>query len=107
MADEPKSLATLLAEAFAAERTEHVILGRKVYTTPVSFAEQTQINAKHPDSATDRMIETVVLKCVDENGEPVFGVDDKPLLKRKVKVSVLNRLMLAIVGDDVETAQKK
>lgn len=102
-----KSLIELLAENFDAERTEHSILGRRVFTSPISFAEQAQINARNPESSTDRMIDTIVMKCVDEKGDPVFGVQDKPILKRKVKVALLNRLMLAIVGDDVETQAKK
>lgn len=108
-----KSLIERLREDYDSRRVEHDVLGLKIFTSPMSLLEQSAVNAKHPDDKDnpqanlDRMVETLVQKCTDAEGRPVFTADDKPVLKAKVSVAVLNRLMLAIVGESSEAQEKK
>lgn len=101
-----KRLIDLLVEDFDSSRTKHTLFGRDVYTTSVSVEENTAISAKHPEDATGRLVETLVQKCTDVDGNPVFTVEDKPLLRRKAKLGVVTKLLTAIHGETVEAQAK-
>lgn len=104
MSDKP--LIDLLEEDFAARRTEVEVLGRKVWVAPLTVGEQMRINALHPDDNALRMAEIIVSKCVDAEGKPVFGKEDKQRLKRAVAGDRLGPIVAAITGPPAETQAK-
>lgn len=93
-----KKLIDLLKEDLQARKVVVDVLGVAVFVTPLTVGEQTLITAKHPDDAALQMAEMLVLKCRDENGEPVFAKEDKTALKRAVAGDRLGPVIAAING---------
>jgi hypothetical protein len=101
-----KKLIDLLKEDLQARKTRVDVLGMAVYVTPLTLGEQMQINAKHPDDGALRFAEMLVVKCRDENGEPVFAKDDKTALKRAIAADHLEAVIKAITGPAVSVQAK-
>lgn len=100
------SLMDKLKADYEARRTKVTVLGEEVYVTPLTAGEQVRINALHPDDGALRMAETLVSKCRDADGKPVFTKDDKQDLKRAVAGDRLGPLVAAITGPGVEDQAK-
>lgn len=105
MSDE-KPLIDLLEEDYASRKREIEVMGRKVYVTPLTVAENIRINALHPDDNALRMAEMVVTKCMDAEGKPVFTKEDKSRLKRAVAGDRFSPIVAAITGPPIETLAK-
>lgn len=101
-----KSLIDLLEEDYASRKVEIEVLGRKVFVSPLTVAEQIRINALHPDDNGLRMAEMIVAKCVDADNRPVFTKEDKSRLKRAVAGDRLGPIVAAITGPPAETQAK-
>jgi len=69
-----------------------------LFATPLSCGEFNKIQRKHPDFLNNMTIEAlvdiVILKALDANGEKAFDVSDKPILMRQ-PVGVVT----AVAGD--------
>ncbi len=102
-----KRLIDLLREDHEKRKTKVDVLGVAVYVTPLTMGEQIRINSKHPDDQAMQMAEMLVLKCHDEEGNPVFGADDKSVLKRAVAGDRLGAVIAAINGRSVGDQVKK
>jgi len=99
-------LLELLKKDLEDRRSEHDVLGVKVFVSPMSMDEQITINAMHPADSALQMAEMLVRKCCDENGQPVFTKEDKPDLKRAVAGDRLSPLLAAINGRSVQDQVK-
>jgi len=67
-------------------RSSFIWRGQKLYTSQVTVADLQQILKKHPNvlNGTDLggMVEIILRKVEDENGERVFTLEHKPKLMR-------------------------
>lgn len=56
----------------------------RLYLTPVTARDIEKIQRKHRDFLTNAtmgaMVDMLIMKCEDENGEPAFTLEDKPIL---------------------------
>ena len=56
----------------------------RLYFTPVTARDIEKIQRKHPNFLTNAtmgaMVDMLIIKCEDENGEPAFTLEDKPIL---------------------------
>lgn len=100
------SLIEKLKADYESRRTEVEVLGERVFVTPLSVGEQSTIATLHPDDAGLRIAETLVRKCVDAEGNPVFTREDKMVLKAKVAGDRLGPILAAINGPSVADQAK-
>ena len=80
----------------------------KVYYGPLLAGELNRIQRKHPkflsDTSFDAMIDLIILKAENGQGEKLFTLEDKPVLMRE-EVSVISTVAAAFMsGDTVEDA---
>lgn len=102
-----KKLVDLLVDEFEGGRRKVTVLGVNVYVTPLTLHESNQLVAKFPNDATRRNVETLIVKCQDAAGNPIFTADDRPKLARKVKGSSLGVLFAAINGESGAVQEEK
>lgn len=101
-----KRLIDLLREDYAARRRKVVVLGQEIYVMPLTLGEQMKIGKMHPDDDALRIIETLIAKAVDADGNKVFSRDDKQELKRAVAGDELLQIMAAMNGPSAEQQLK-
>jgi hypothetical protein len=82
----------------------------KVYYGPLLAGELNRIQRKHPkflsDTSFDAMIDLIILKAENGQGEKLFTLEDKPVLMRE-EVSVISTVAAAFMsGDTVEEQEK-
>lgn len=95
-----------LKKDFSDRKKEVEVLGIKVFVTPLTVAEQTRVNALHPDDGALRTAEILITKCRDDEGNPVFTKEDKQDLKRAVAGDRIGPIIAAIVGPPSGTQEK-
>lgn len=73
-----------------------------IYWSPLTLNDLARIGraAKGDDAQT--IIETVVLKAEDKNGDKLFTVEDKAKLKRAADPAILGRIIQAIAPEQDE-----
>jgi hypothetical protein len=82
----------------------------KVYYGPLLAGELNRIQRKHPkflsDTSFDAMIDLIILKAENGQGEKLFTLEDKPVLMRE-EVSVISTVAAAFMsGESVEEQEK-
>ena len=77
------------------------------YMTPLTLAERAraQKQAKSED-ATDFALQLLVTKARDENGRPLFNVGEIAELRNELPASVVEALMLQLIGDVEEEEEE-
>jgi hypothetical protein len=83
------------------------ILGVAVFVAPLTVAESSRVTAMHPNDAAQRQAEILVLKCRDEDGNPVFTKDDKPALVRDVAGDRFTPIFAVLNGASVDAQAEK
>jgi len=81
-----------------------------LYFTEVTARDIDRIQRKHPNFLTSptlpAMVETIILKCEDEQGDKAFTLEDKPILMGET-ISVIAHVFGAVFGStEVEDAEK-
>ena len=82
-----------------------------LFATPLNCSEFNRLQKKHPDFLTSMTIEglvdLIILKALDEDGEKAFDVGDKPILMRQ-PVNVVSNVAGELMGEmpGVEDAKK-
>jgi hypothetical protein len=76
----------------------------EMYCTPLVSAER-DIARKNVDATKDTSgdafgLQLIVLKAKDEHGQPLFANGDIPELRREVRQEDLNKVILAVMGED-------
>ena len=73
----------------------------EMYVTPLTMAERerAQRNAKS-DDANEYVLQLLIAKAQDVNGQRLFNAGEIDVLKNEVKSKDLDRLMLAVITDD-------
>ena len=70
-----------------------------VYSTPFTLKDQSRIRyVAEKQSEVDVLAEVLVMKLIDENGDKVFTIEDKNVLRNGVDASVVSRIATAIMS---------
>lgn len=82
----------------------------RLYFSSVTARDMAKIQRKHPNflsnTSTQAMIETIIMKCEDEAGEPVFTLEDKPVLLSE-PVGIIAKVFGAVFSaDSIEDHEK-
>jgi hypothetical protein len=82
----------------------------KVYYGPLLAGELNRIQRKHPNflgsASFDAMVDLIILKAENGQGEKLFTLEDKAILMRE-EVGVISTVAAAFMsGDSVEDAEK-
>jgi hypothetical protein len=82
----------------------------KVYYGPLLAGELNRIQRKHPNflnsTSFDAMVDLIILKAENGQGEKLFTLEDKAVLMRE-EVSVISNVAAAFMsGDSVEEQEK-
>ena len=73
------------------------------YSTPMTASERERARKDaRSDDATAFALQLLVRKATDENGARLFNPGDIMDLKNKIRDSVLQDMMLKVIGDDKE-----
>lgn len=82
-----------------------------LFSGPLLCGEFNRLQKKHPDFLSNQTIEALVdlilMKAQDQDGEKMFDLEDKPILMRQ-PVSVVSTVAAGLMGDmsSVEDAEK-
>lgn len=82
-----------------------------IYSTPLTAGEFNKLQNKHPnflnDMKMDALVDLIILKAEDENGEKLFDLEDKPTLRRQPVVTISN-VAAGVMGEihSIEDAEK-
>ena len=82
----------------------------KLYFTEMTARDIERIQRKHKDFLSNptlsAMVEAIILKCEDENGDKAFSLEDKPILMGET-IGVIAKVFGAVLGAvDVEDHEK-
>ena len=73
------------------------------HMTPLTLAERTKAQKQaKSDDATDFALQLLVSKAKDENGVPLFGAGEIAELRNALPASVVEALMLQLIGEPEE-----
>lgn len=75
----------------------------KVYYTPFTLAERNKLLPELKKESLDFVVGCIVMKAEDVEGKKLFGIEDKPKLKRFCEYAILDRVanqMLNGVSED-------
>ena len=77
------------------------------WMTPLTLAERTRAQKQaKSDDATDFALQLLVSKARDENNRPLFNVGELAELRNELPASVVEALMLQLVGDVEEEEEE-
>ena len=77
------------------------------WMTPLTLAERTRAQKQaKSDDATDFALQLLVSKAKDENNRPLFNVGELAELRNELPASVVEALMLQLVGDVEEEEEE-
>ena len=83
----------------------------RLFYTPMTSGEMSQVQKKHPDflnnQTVEGLVDLILMKAQDADGEKVFDLEDKAILMRQ-PVSVVSQVASALMGavDDIEELEK-
>jgi hypothetical protein len=82
----------------------------RLYFTPVTARDIEKIQRKHPNFLTNAtmgaMVDMLIIKCEDENGDPAFTLEDKPILMGEPINVIASVFGKAFNATDVEEHEK-
>lgn len=88
----------------------------KLFSLPITAADLRRISRNHPNfllqPSMEGMVDLIVLKAMDENGQPAFTLEHKPMLMRlpsRVITSIYGELFgeqLAAEGEEEQDSRK-
>lgn len=64
----------------------------KVYYTPFTLAERNKLIPLLKKESLDFVVGCIVMKAEDADGNKLFGIEDKPKLKRFCEYAILDRV---------------
>jgi len=78
-----------------------------IYATPYTIADDKAIARFLRDDDPEGFLEIVIRKAMDGNGERLFSLEDRPVLKRTADAAVVKRVAMRIMaGVTREEAEK-
>ena len=77
------------------------------WMTPLTLAERSKAQKQaKSDDATDFALQLLVSKAKDENGVPLFGAGEIAELRNALPASVVEALMLQMIGESEEEEEE-
>ena len=77
--------------------------GKEVFFTPFTLADMDWVEKRaKTGSDSEQIAYTIIRKCLDSEGKPLFDIGDKPKLMRNVQSDVLASIVIQMKQDDVE-----
>lgn len=82
-----------------------------LFSTPLLAGEFNRLQKKHPDflnnMSMEGLVDLILMKAQDADGEKCFDFDDKPVLMRQ-PVSIVSNVAAALMGEmaSIEDAEK-
>ena len=78
------------------------------WMTPLTLAERTRAQKQaKSDDATDFALQLLVSKAKDENNRPLFNVGELAELRNELPASVVEALMLQLIGEVEEEEEEE
>jgi hypothetical protein len=77
-----------------------------IYASPVTLAEKNRLYRKSRDSDMELLVDIVILKACDANGQKLFTLDHKITLLNRADSNVLARVANAILADEAPKAEQ-
>ena len=79
-----------------------------IYVEPFTLKDKAKLQAvtKVSGSEIDALVELVVMKSLDKNGEKLFTIDDKHALRNAVDSRILERISTEIMRVDFGSLEK-
>ena len=82
----------------------------RLFFTSVTARDIEKVQRKHKDFLSNptmsAMVETLIIKCEDEGGEPAFTLEDKPILMRE-PVGIIARVFGAVFEANTSEEHEK
>jgi hypothetical protein len=99
----------LVKEHFASLGTKKIEVPEwklTIYASPVTLAEKNRLYRKSRDSDMELLVDIVILKACDANGQKLFTLDHKITLLNRADSNVLARVANAILADEAPKAEQ-
>lgn len=77
-----------------------------VYASPVTLAEKNRLYKKSKESDMELLVDLLIMKATDANGQKLFTLEHKPTLLNKADSNVVARVANAILADDAPKADE-
>jgi hypothetical protein len=77
-----------------------------VYAAPVTLAEKNRLYRKSKESDMELLVDLLIMKASDANGQKLFNIDHKPTLLNKADSNVVARVANAILADEAPKADE-
>ena len=79
-----------------------------IYVEPFTLKDKAKLQnvSKASGSEIDALVELIVLKCLDSEGNKIFTIEDKPILRNGVDATILERISTAIMRIDFGGLEK-
>ena len=78
-----------------------------IHVTPMTLAQKNRLYKMAKDDDLALMVEALILKAKDEEGNQIFSRADKPDLMRKADPDIVGRVAMEIMGEgDFEDVEK-
>lgn len=71
-----------------------------IYASPVTLAEKAKLYRKSEKSDFELLVDVLVMKATDANGEKLFTVEDRVTLINKADSNVIGRVANEILSSD-------
>jgi hypothetical protein len=77
-----------------------------VYAAPVTLAEKNRLYRKSKESDMELLVDLLIMKATDANGQKLFTLEHKPTLLNKADSNVVARVANAILADEAPKADE-
>lgn len=79
-----------------------------LYVEPFTLKDKAKLQAvsRSSGSEVDALVELIVLKSLDKEGNKVFGIEDKHALRNSIDATVLERISTEIMRVDAGAIEK-
>lgn len=81
-----------------------------IYCTPISCGEMSKLQKRHPSFLTnmdgEAMVDLILSKALDSNGDKLFTLEDKPYLLRE-EMTVISSVAVGILGSQTSEDHEK
>lgn len=77
-----------------------------IYAAPVTLAEKNRLYKKSKESDMELLVDLLIMKATDANGQKLFTLEHKPTLLNKADSNVVGRVANAILADEAPKADE-
>jgi len=70
-----------------------------IYSSPVTLAEKNKLYQKSKNNDIELLVDILIMKAQDENGEKLFTIENRAALLNKADSSIIGRVSNEILAD--------